>query len=296
MVPEAWNRYHSVPIHPMDRHLTTFITTYNRYRYMTAPQDLLCASDGYTQRGDKVIRDFPNHLKCVDESIIWREDVETNFFATCSILDRCSLGEMVFNSTKFQFGEEQVHYFGFFVNKEGLKPTPEFLGNLRSFATPSSTTDIERWFGTVNQIAYAFALSKVLLLFCQLLRPQVPFSWNEELEAAFGESKEETIRQNKRGMKVFSLRAPTGLATDWSKNCIGWWLVQKHCKCLGPPALGCCKSRWITVYCGSKFNTQAERGYPPIEGKAFAAVYALEKCSPFILGHPNLLLTLNHKI
>ena len=49
------------------------------------------------------------------------------------------------------------------------------------------------------------------------------------------------------------------------------------------------------MYCGSKFNTPAESRYPPIEGEGFAAVHGLEKCSPFILGHPNLLLALDHK-
>ena len=39
-VCDAWHGYHSVPIHPADRHITTFITPYGRYRYLTAPQGL----------------------------------------------------------------------------------------------------------------------------------------------------------------------------------------------------------------------------------------------------------------
>ncbi|VDI76071.1 Hypothetical predicted protein [Mytilus galloprovincialis] len=35
---DAWNGYHSVPIPEEDRHLTTFITPWGRYRYKTAPQ------------------------------------------------------------------------------------------------------------------------------------------------------------------------------------------------------------------------------------------------------------------
>ena len=88
---------------------------------------------------------------------------------------------------------------------------------------------------------------------------------------------------------------PTGLATDWSKQCMGWWLVQKHCSCPGEPALGCCKTGWQTVYCGSKFNSAAQSKYPPIEGEAAALVLGLEKCSQFILGHPNLLVAVDHK-
>ena len=34
---DAWNGYHSVPLHPDDRHYTTLITPWSRYRYCTAP-------------------------------------------------------------------------------------------------------------------------------------------------------------------------------------------------------------------------------------------------------------------
>ena len=37
-VTDAWNGYHSVPLHPDDRHLTTFITPWGRYRYKVAPR------------------------------------------------------------------------------------------------------------------------------------------------------------------------------------------------------------------------------------------------------------------
>ena len=35
---DASNGYHSVPLHPNDRHCTTFITPWSRYRYRVAPQ------------------------------------------------------------------------------------------------------------------------------------------------------------------------------------------------------------------------------------------------------------------
>ena len=33
---DCWNGYHSIPLHEDDRHLTTFITPWGRYRYKTA--------------------------------------------------------------------------------------------------------------------------------------------------------------------------------------------------------------------------------------------------------------------
>ena len=100
---DAWHGYHSVPIYPSDRHITTFITKEGRFQYRTTPQGLLSAGDGYTQRFDEIVRGFPNHLKCVDDSIIWDDSIETNFYATCAFLDKCSLSGIVFNKDKFVF-------------------------------------------------------------------------------------------------------------------------------------------------------------------------------------------------
>ena len=294
-VLDAWHGYHSVPIHPSDRHLTTFITSHGRFRYRTSPQGLLSAGDGYTQRSDEIIGNFPNHLKCVDDSIIWGNDIRDNFFATCAFLDTCGNGGIIFNKKKFQFACDEVEYLGFSITNTGITPNTDFVNNIRSFPPPKNLTDIRSWFGCVQQIAYTFALSEIMLPFRQLLRPQVPFVWSSELEEAFKASKEEIIRQCVKGVRLFSMTAPTGLATDWSKQCMGWWLVQKHCNCPGEPALGCCKIGWQTVYCGSKFNSVAQSRYPPIEGEAAALVLGLEKCSQFILGHPNLLVAVDHK-
>ena len=47
-VLDAWNGYHSIPLHEDDRHLMTFITPWGRYRYRTAPQGYIASGDCYT--------------------------------------------------------------------------------------------------------------------------------------------------------------------------------------------------------------------------------------------------------
>ena len=57
-VTDAWNGYHSVPLREADRHLTTFITPWGRYRYCRNPQGFVGAGDGYNRRFDAVLSDF----------------------------------------------------------------------------------------------------------------------------------------------------------------------------------------------------------------------------------------------
>ena len=46
---DAFNGYHSVAIREFDRHLTTFLTPWGRYRYRTTPQGYKASGDAYTQ-------------------------------------------------------------------------------------------------------------------------------------------------------------------------------------------------------------------------------------------------------
>lgn len=79
-VLDAWNGYHSVPIQQDDRHLTTFITPWGRYRYKTAPQGYIASGDGYTRRYDKIVAHIQNKIKCIDDVLLWANSLEDSFF------------------------------------------------------------------------------------------------------------------------------------------------------------------------------------------------------------------------
>ena len=79
-VCNAWNGYNSVPLHQDDRHLTTLITPWGRYRYCTAPQGYIASGDGYSRRFDKIASDFPNKTKCIDDTLFWADSLEESFY------------------------------------------------------------------------------------------------------------------------------------------------------------------------------------------------------------------------
>ena len=294
-VIDNWHGYHSVPIHPPDRHLTTFITQFGRYRYRTLPQGFTSAGDGYTQRMDQITGDEEDSERCVDDTILWDNDIEAAFFRICSLLTKCSESGCIFSPNKFQFAEEEVDFIGFRITNTGIQPHPTFLQSIRDFPTPKNITDAKSWFGLVGQISYSFAMAKDMAPFRHLLSSNLPFYWSDELEDIFLKSKEEIIAQCSQGVRSFSLNAPTALATDWSKLAKAFWLTQKFCECPGDPKPGCCPTGWQTVYVGSKFCSPAESRYHPIEGEACASAWALDKCRFFVLGHPNLILAVDHK-
>ena len=98
----------------------------------------------------------------------------------------------------------------------------------------------------------------------------------------------------KEGVRIFDKDRPTCLATDWSKDGIGYWLFQKHCQCPSQEIF-CCQTGWKVTLVGSRFTHQAESRYAPVEGEALAVADALEKARHFVLGCRDLTIAVDHK-
>lgn len=56
---DTWNGYHSIALDAQDRHLTTFITPWGRYRYLVGPQGYIASGDSYSRRFDEIVADIP---------------------------------------------------------------------------------------------------------------------------------------------------------------------------------------------------------------------------------------------
>ena len=293
-ITDAWNGYHSIPLCEEDRHITTFITPWGRYRYKVAPQGFLASGDGYTQRFDALITDFKNKVKCVDDTCMWAHSIREAFFQTCEWLDLCARNGITLNPKKFQFAQDTVEFAGLTVTPKSIKPSQKFLDSIVKFPTPKDISGARAWFGLVNQGSYAFSMAKSMKVFRELLKPSTKFEWTEALEKTFQDSKKAIIREMKDGVRLFEPSRPTCLATDWSNDGIGFLLKQKYCNCqtLTP---SCCQQGWQLCLVGSRFTTSAESRYAPVEGEALAVAYALHQTRYYILGCSQLIVATDHK-
>ena len=165
---------------------------------------------------------------------------------------------------------------------------------MTEFPTPRNITDVRSWFGLLNQVSYAFSTAERMLPFRDLLKPAVPFRWDDNLDRLFEESKAVITTEIANGVKIFDKTKPTCLATDWSRDGIGFWLFQKHCLCPSTN-LFCCRHGWKITLVSSRFTHPAESRYAPIEGDALAVADVLDKARHFVLGCNNLVIAVDHK-
>ena len=293
-VSDAWNGYHSVPLREADRHLTTFITPFGRWRYTRAPQGYLSSGDGYNRRFAAILEDFPRKERCVDDTLHYDDDLEEHYWRTIDFLIRVGQSGIVLNPDKFQFASKEVDFAGFRIADDTVEPLPKHLEAIQSFPKPQSTTDIKSWFGLVNQVSQYAQLRDIMAPFRKFLSPRTRFEWNATLDETFERSKSLITESIRHGVQIFDIKRPTCLRPDWSRQGIGFFLFQKHCECESHLP-NCCSHGWKITLAGSRFLSDTEARYAAVEGEALAIAWGLEQTKYFTQGCDNLLVVTDHK-
>ena len=187
-----------------DRHLTTFITPWGRYRYKTCPQGYAASQDGYTRRFDEIVNDFSNKTKCIDDQCLWADTLEENFFQTCRWLDICGRHGIVQNPEKFVFGSDAVAFAGFVVTANDIQPSDKHIRAARDFPRPQNITGIRSWFGLINQVSYCDSLRNKMTPLREQLKPSSTFCRDDQLQQVFEQSKAAILNKINEGVRIFN--------------------------------------------------------------------------------------------
>ena len=118
-----------------------------------------------------IVSEFKDKTKCIDDTLLWSNNLEESFFRTCEYLTLCSNAGIIFNKKKFKFGQEEVDFLGFNITMDSIKPNPEYPQSILDFPRPRDITGVPSWFGLIQQVAYAFSNTEVMFPFRNLLKP-----------------------------------------------------------------------------------------------------------------------------
>ena len=102
--------YHAIELDAESQPLITFITEWGRYLYLHLPQGYLAAGDAYTRHYDEVIKDIPQKVKIVDDTLLCDYSIEEAFFHTSDYLTTCAENGIVTSEEKFKFCRDTVDF------------------------------------------------------------------------------------------------------------------------------------------------------------------------------------------
>lgn len=298
-VADAYWGYHQVSLDEESRRLTTFITPWGRFRYLRTPMGHCSAGDAYTKRFDDAIQGIARKYKCVDDTLLYDSSIEEAFWHTYEFLATCATKGITLKPEKFRFARREVEFVGFRLGWDEYKPTDERLAAIKNFKMPNkpSISDIRSWYGFVNQLAPFLATAPIMKDFRELLKRPSGRSvyWDEQLQGKFRRAQDTICQLAKDGLTYYDNTRPTVAITDWSREGVGFIILQQYCHCSSPAAPFCCKEGWRLALCGSRHLTAAEAGYAAVEGEALAVAWCLHKARLFLLGCPNLTIVTDHR-
>ena len=197
--------YHSIILDEEAQPLTTFISEWGKFMYLRMPQGYLASGDAYTRRYDEVIKDIARKIKLVDDTLLYDTDIKEAFYHTFDFLTRCAQNGIVLSKDKFQFCKDTIQFGGLQITSSGVSPSESMLNAMLNFPVPKTITDARSWFGLVNQLAWAYSLSPIMLPFRDLVKKSSRFSWNQTLEKAFQESKQVIVKLVRQGVSTFDI-------------------------------------------------------------------------------------------
>ena len=183
---DAKDGYHSVVLEKGEsRAVTEFLCEFGRYRCIGSGQGLICSGDAYTHRFNNLTSQFQNVTRCVDDSLLWEDDLRTSFDLVCRYLTTCCRGGINFNRQKFRFAEDEVQYVGFTLTRDKIKVAASMTESIRKFPSPKNITQARAFFGLIEQVLWAFSKCEDMKHFRHLLSPKTQFVWTEQLQKEF---------------------------------------------------------------------------------------------------------------
>ena len=294
-VLDAVDGYHSVELDEESSRLTTFITPWGRFRYLRFPQGHCSAGDAFNGRVEEILSRTPRLVRIVDDLCIFDNSIEKHFWHTWELMETCAINGIVLNESKWQFCQKEIEFAGLTVTNDGVQPSKCTLSAISNFPPPTNLTSARSFFGLVNQVQWAYANGKEMAPFRALVKPNATYSWNDELKQLFENCKARIINQVHKGVKQYDINRMTCLQTDFSRQGLGYLLLQKYCSCSLEKAPICCKNGWGLVFAGSRFTQGAEAAYSPTEGELLAVAWALNHAHIFTKGCKSLIVSTDHK-
>ena len=294
-VLDAVDGYHSVALDEESSKLTTFITPWGRFRYLRFPQGHCSAGDAFNGRVQQILAEIPRMVRVVDDVCIYDDTIEGAFWHIWDFLEVCAKNGIVINESKLQFCQEHVDFAGLSVTSQGVQPSTKITNAIRNFPPPTDLSKARSFFGLVNQVNWAYANCTEMAPFRRLVKPNACFEWTDDLKLLFEKCKLKILDQVRDGVTKYDINRMTCLQTDFSKQGLGYLLLQKYCNCGLEKAPLCCTDGWRLVFAGSRFTKGAEQNYAPTEGELLAVAWALGHSHIFTKGCPNLIISTDHK-
>ena len=259
--------YHQIPLDKDSRDITTFTTHCGTYRYKRLLFGINSAFEDFQFLISSALSDCKGCKNISDDIVIFgktEKEHNENLEAVLQKLQDCGL---TINPEKCQFGLEEVTYFGYRINKDGISPTDVRCEAIKQLPRPTNPTEVRSLLGMTNMLArFIPCYCDIIAPLTNLTKAKVKWSWTKKEEDAFLNLKAEITSD--RTLSHFDPSIESEMYTDASPTGISAILVQN-----GHPI----------IYV-SRLLSDVETRYCHTEKEALAIVWGCERLHMYLYG------------
>ena len=260
-----------------------FITPFGRFCPTRAPFGLTSMPEIFNRKMDRLIEGLDGVVRSRDDFLIYGKDAKEHYVRLRRFFYRLKLTGITLNLEKCVFKVDRVEFLRGFISPEGVKPLNAKVEAIRNFPQLSSITELRRFLGMAQQLSrFCPKLLKEAEPLRGLLSVKNKFSWTEEHTETFEKIK-------------IGLSSPATLALyDIEKK-----KIQTDGSLLNGISVVSYQQDdqdkiWKPVDCASRFLTETEKNYCPIELEMLAATSGMMRMNLYLQGLHHFTLEADH--
>ena len=220
-------------------------------------------------------------LLFIDDCLVFSKSIDDHYESLTKVFHALQKANLRIKLEKCEFFKNSVTYLGFKISEKGLSPDPVKLEALKGFKIPTNVSETRSLLGFFNYFRHLIPnYSHIAHPLTQLLKKNVPFSWNIEQQSAYDKLKKLLLLDPSLSFPDYT--KPFILSVDASNYGVGAVLAQLNEEGLEKP-----------IAFTSRLLNKAERNYSTTEREALAIIHALSKFRTIILGY-NLKIYTDH--
>jgi hypothetical protein len=261
--------YHQVRIKDEDINKTTFRTRYGHYEFTVVPFGLSNAPVVFMCLMNGVFRDYLDKFVIVflDDILVYSKLEEEHEQHLRMVLQVLREHQLYAKLSKCSFYQEQIHYLGHIISKDGIVVDPEKIEAIREWSVPKNVTEVRSFMGLAGYYRRFIAgFSRIAHPITSLQRKEKKFQWTEDCERSFQQLKQ--LLTSAPILRIADLNEDFVVCTDACKEGLGGVLSQNG---------------FVICYESRKLK-EHERNYATHDLELAAIVHALKKWRHYLMG------------